>query len=122
MTLYLPTILITASLCKNSNSFGLSQNAPGEQQANDLKIYLSLDKTGSDYQQLMSTITAKLETARFSWEVDEELHTLWDLGDHSDVQAFLRYAAALLMDGKGWYNPEEAKVVLEAIIEGEGRC
>ena len=105
---------------KKSNSFGLSQNAPGEQQANDLKIYLSLDKTGSDYQQLMSTISAKLERSRYSWEVDEELHTLWDLGDHGDVPAFLRYAVALLMDGKDWYNPEEAKVVLEAIIEGEG--
>ena len=85
------------------------------------KTYFSLDKTGSDYQQLTSTIFAKLERSRYSWEVDEELHTLWDLGDHGDVQAFLRYAVALLMDGKDWYNPEEAKVVLEAIIDN-GVC
>ncbi len=67
----------------------------------------------------MATITNKLNNSQHTWEVDDELHTLWTLGDHGDIRAFLRYAAALLMDGKGWYNPVEARTVLEAISEGQ---
>ncbi len=82
------------------------------------KAFLNYDKSGTEYQQLIATITNKLNASRHSWEVDEELHTLWILGDYGDISAFLRYAAALLMEGKDWYNPDEARTVLEAIIEG----
>ena len=81
------------------------------------KTYLNFDKSGPEYQQLMATITNKLNASQHSWEVDNELHTLWTLGDHGDIPAFIRYAAALLMKGRDWYNPEEAKTVLDSIIE-----
>ena len=81
------------------------------------KTYLKFDKSGDEYRRLMDDITTKLESSLYCWEVDDELHTLWELGDHGDTNAFLRYAAALLMEGKGWYNPQEAKIVLDELIE-----
>ncbi len=81
------------------------------------KTYLKFDKSGDEYRRLMDDITTKLESSQHSWEVDDELHILWELGDYGDTNAFLRYASALLMEGKGWYNPQEAKVVLDELIE-----
>ena len=81
------------------------------------KAFLNYDKTGTKYQQLMAAINSKLNASQDSWEVDDELHTLWSLADHGDNAAWLRYASALLMEGKGWYSPAEARVVLETLIE-----
>ena len=86
------------------------------------KNYLNYDKTGTEYRQLMAQIASKLQNSTHSWEVDDELHTLWTLADHGDNQAWLRYASALLMEGKPWYNPEEAKAVLDSLIEANSVC
>ncbi len=65
----------------------------------------------------LKQIIAKLSRATHSWEVEDELQTLWSLGDHGDLDAFTLYGLALLMEGKGWYDPDEGRLALENAAE-----
>lgn len=65
----------------------------------------------------LKQITAKLSRATHSWEVEDELLTLWSLGDQGDLEAFTLYGLALLMEGKGWYDLEEGRLALENAAE-----
>ena len=65
----------------------------------------------------LASITRKLHRAIESWEVEDELQTLWEMGDHGDLDAYTLYGLALLMEDKGWYDLEEGKLVLENAAE-----
>ena len=55
----------------------------------------------------LARITRKLQRAKESWEVEDDLQTLWEMGDHGDLDAFTLYGLALIMEDKGWYDLEE---------------
>ncbi len=65
----------------------------------------------------LARITRKLQRAKESWEVEDDLQTLWEMGDHGDLDAFTLYGLALIMEDKGWYDLEEGKLVLENVAE-----
>lgn len=73
--------------------------------------------TRMGYRSILRKITKKLERSSESWEVDDELQTLWSMGDNGDLVAFTLYGLALLMEGRGWYDPEEGKLALENAAE-----
>ena len=55
----------------------------------------------NQYQDTLRRITKKLERSTESWEVEDELQTLWEMGDHGDLDAFTHYGLALIMEDKG---------------------
>lgn len=70
-----------------------------------------------DYRKLMGMITERLQRAQESWEVDEELWMLWQLGDKGDLNSLVMYGLAVLMEDKGWYDLREGQIVLETCAE-----
>ena len=70
-------------------------------------------KLERDYRRLMKLIVEKLNRSRETWEVDEQLEMLWNLGDHGDLNALTMYGLAVLMEDKGWYNLRDGQITLE---------